>query len=94
VGAKSNKAAIGARVIVTTATMEQIDEIHGGGSYLSSNDQRLHFGLGGERLMKRVQILWPSGLKEELKDLPADAIYTLVEGQGIKETVPLPEPGK
>ena len=44
--------------------------------------------------MKRVQILWPSGFKEELKDVPADAIYTLVEGQGIKETVKLPAPGK
>jgi len=94
VGTKSNKAAIGARVIVTTASMEQIDEVRGGGSYLSSNDQRLHFGLGSERLMKSVRILWPSGLKEELKDLPADAIYTLVEGQGIKQTVRLPAPGK
>jgi hypothetical protein len=94
VGTKSNKAAIGARVTVTTSSMEQIDEVRGGGSYLSSNDQRLHFGLGSERVMKRVQILWPSGLKEELKDVPADAIYTLVEGQGIKETVKLPAPGK
>ncbi len=94
VGTKSNKAAIGARVIVTTSSMEQIDEVRGGGSYLSSNDRRLHFGLGSERLMKRVRIFWPSGLKEELKDLPADAIYTLVEGQGIKDTIPLPAPGK
>jgi hypothetical protein len=44
--------------------------------------------------MKRVQILWPSGLKEEMKDLAADAIYTVVEGQGIKGTVKLSEPGK
>jgi hypothetical protein len=94
VGTKSNKAAIGARVTVTTSSMEQIDEVRGGGSYLSSNDQRLHFGLGSEGLMKRVQILWPSGLKEEIKDVPADAIYTLVEGQGVKETLKLPAPGK
>jgi hypothetical protein len=94
VGTRSNKAAIGARVIVTTSSMEQIDEVRGGGSYLSSNDQRLHFGLGSERLMKRVQILWPSGDKEEIKDLAADAIYTLVEGQGVRETVKLPAPGK
>jgi hypothetical protein len=94
VGTKSNKAAIGAKVTVTTSSMEQIDEVRGGGSYLSSNDQRLHFGLGSEMAMKRVQILWPSGLKEEIKDVPADAIYTLVEGQGIKETVKLSAPGK
>jgi hypothetical protein len=94
VGTKSNKAAIGAKVTVTTASMEQIDEVRGGGSYLSSNDQRLHFGLGSETLMKRVQIAWPSGLKEEFKDVPGDAIYTLVEGLGIKETIKLPAPGK
>jgi hypothetical protein len=94
VGTKSNKAAIGARVTVTTSSMEQMDEVRGGGGYLSSNDQRLHFGLGSEKVMKRVQILWPSGLKEEMKDLAADAIYTVVEGQGIKGTVKLSEPGK
>jgi enediyne biosynthesis protein E4 len=94
VGTKSNKSAIGARVIVSTASMEQMDEVHGGGSYLSCNDQRLHFGLGGNAVMKRVQILWPSGLKEELKNVPADAIYTLVEGQGIKETIKLAPPSK
>lgn len=94
VGTRSNKAAIGARVIVSTASMEQIDEVRGGGSYLSSNDQRLHFGLGGERLMRRVQVDWPSGLKEEMKDVPADAIYTIVEGRGITETVKLPAPAK
>jgi hypothetical protein len=44
--------------------------------------------------MKSVQILWPSGAKEEIKDLAADALYTLVEGQGVKEAVKLPAPGK
>jgi len=94
VGTKSNNAAIGARVTVATASMEQMDEVRGGGSYLSSNDQRLHFGLGSEQLIKRVTILWPSGLKEELKDVPADAIYTVVEGQGIKGSIKLPSPSK
>jgi enediyne biosynthesis protein E4 len=92
VGTRSNKAAIGARVIVTTSLTMQIDEVRGGGSYLSSNDQRLHFGLGSAQLIKRASILWPSGFKEEINDLSADAIYTLVEGQGIKETVKLPGP--
>jgi len=98
IGTKSNKAAIGARVVVTTSAagsqgkMTQKDEIRGGGSYLSSNDQRLHFGLGSARLLKRVQIQWPSGLKEELKNLPSDAIYTLVEGKGIQGTVKLSPP--
>jgi hypothetical protein len=92
VGTKSNRAAIGARVIVSTLKMNQMDEVRGGGSYLSSNDQRLHFGLGAETQMTRIQVLWPSGLKEELTNIPADAIYTILEGHGIKKTVRLPAP--
>jgi hypothetical protein len=94
VGTKSNKSAIGARVIVSTSSMEQMDEVRGGGSYLSCNDQRLHFGLGRDAVMRRVQIQWPSGQKEELKNVPADAIYTVIEGQGIKETIKLPPPAR
>lgn len=96
VGTRSNKAAIGARVIVTTlsgkGTIKQIDEVRGGGSYLSSSDQRLHFGLGKARTMQHVQVRWPSGLVQNLENLPADAIYTIVEGQGVKDTTRLPPP--
>ncbi len=94
VGTKSNRAAIGARVTVYTSSMTQIAEITGGGGYLSSNDLRLHFGLGGDGLMKKVEIAWPSGAKEELHNVAADAIYTVLEGSGIKETVKLPPPGR
>ena len=93
VGTKSNRGAIGARVTVYTSKMTQIDEVRGGGSYLSSNDQRLHFGLAADAVMKRVEIQWPSGLKEELKNVPADAIHTVVEGKGITNTIQLPPPG-
>jgi hypothetical protein len=94
IGTKSNRSAIGARVTVYTSTMTQIDEVRGGGGYLSSNDQRLHFGLGGETIMKRVQIQWPSGSQEELKNVPDDAIYTVVEGKGIQNAVKLRQPGQ
>ena len=93
VGTKSNKEAIGARVTVFTSKAALIDEVRAGGSYLSTNDVRLHFGLGAETTMKKIQIQWPSGLKEELKNVPADAIYTIVEGRGIQNTVKLPPPG-
>jgi hypothetical protein len=93
VGTKSNKEAIGARVTVVTSKVSLIDEVRAGGSYLSTNDVRLHFGLGPEATMKKVQIQWPSGLKEELKNISADAIYTIVEGQGIQNTIKLPPPG-
>ncbi|MBZ5656257.1 MAG: CRTAC1 family protein [Acidobacteriia bacterium] len=92
VGSKSNHGAIGTRVTVSTSTTTQIDEVRGGGGYLSSNDQGLHFGLGSEFTMKKVQIEWPSGRTEELKNVAGDAIYTIVEGKGIQNTVKLMPP--
>ena len=90
VGVKSNKSAIGARVTVTTATSAQFNEVRGGGSYLSQNDPRLHFGLGPDSKMTQVEIRWPNGKIETLPDLPADFIYTMVEGQGITNRNALP----
>jgi enediyne biosynthesis protein E4 len=93
VGTKSNKEAIGARVAVVTAKASLIDEVRAGGSYLSTNDVRLHFGLGSDSVIKKIVIDWPSGAHEELKNIPADAIYTIVESQGIQSTIKLPPPG-
>jgi enediyne biosynthesis protein E4 len=90
VGSKSNRAAIGARVTVRTAGVTQLDEVRGGSSYLSQNDLRLHFGLGASATMDSVQVRWPNGAVEEFKNLAADKIYTLVEGNGIKDAVSLP----
>ena len=80
--------------MVFTPGMQQIDEVRGGGSYLSSNDQRLHFGLGKSAVMTRIEIKWPSGSNEQLKNIPGDAIYTIVEGKGITGKVRLPPPAK
>jgi len=88
VGTKSNRAAIGARVTVHTGSLTQFDEVRGGASYLSQNDLRLHFGLGSATKMESVEVRWPSGKVEALKDVVADRIYTIVEGQGIKDSVP------
>lgn len=93
VGTKSNRAAIGARVTVTAGTLVQIDEVRAGGGYLSSNDQRLHFGLGAAPVMKLVKIEWPSGATEELHNVAADKLYTIVEGNGITQTTELSKPG-
>ncbi len=94
IGTKSNRAAIGVRLIVHTAKMTQIDEVRGGGSYLSSNDTRLHFGLGVDGLINRIEVQWPSGLKQEFSDVAADAIYEIVEGQPIRKVLALAPPGK
>jgi len=87
---KSNRAAIGARVSVITSKMTQIDEVHGGGSYNSTNDTRLHFGLGSEAAINKIEVLWPSGSRQEFSEIPADAIYEIEEGQRIRKTAQLP----
>ncbi len=90
VGTKSNKAAIGARVTVKAGALVQFDEVRGGGSYISQNDLRLHFGLGANDKMSEVSIRWPNGETETLRNVPADFIYTIVEGTGIQQKVGLP----
>jgi len=69
-------------------------EVHGGGSYLSQNDLRLHFGLGTAAKMESVEVRWPNGKMETLENLAADSIYSIVEGEGVRETKPLPLPAK
>jgi hypothetical protein len=86
-GTKSNRAAIGARVTIHAAGATQFDEVRSGGSYLSQNDLRLHFGLGAAPKIDLVDVRWPTGKIETFKDVAADKIYTIVEGQGIKEAV-------
>ena len=92
VGTRSNRMAIGARVMVKAGRLVQFSEVRGGGSYLSQNDPRLHFGLGAEARISEVEIRWPNGNLELLKDLPADNIYTLVEGAGVKDKIALSTP--
>jgi hypothetical protein len=92
VGTVSNRMAIGARVTVKTRKLAQFSEVRGGGSYLSQNDPRLHFGLESETVMNEVEIKWPSGKVELLRNVPADFIYTVIEGEGIKDKFPLPKP--
>jgi hypothetical protein len=85
VGTKSNRMAIGARVTVIAEKMQQVDEVHGGGGYNSSNDTRLHFGLGQAAAIDKIEVRWPSGLKQEFLNVPADAIYEINEGQALKK---------
>jgi hypothetical protein len=91
-GSKSNRGAVGARITVTSATRSQLEEVKAGSSYISTSDPRLHFGLAGDSMMDKVEIRWPSGSVETLKNVAGDAIYTLVEGQGIQGTIRLPTP--
>jgi hypothetical protein len=81
-GTKSNRMAIGARVTVTTGKVRQVDEVRAGGSYLSTSDPRLHFGLGSADSFDRIEVLWPSGLLEQFPGGAGDRFVTLVEGSG------------
>ena len=78
-GSRSNRSAIGARVAVTAGGRTQIDEVRSGGSYLSQNDLRLHFGLGAAERADTIAVRWPSGAKTVLKDVAADRIVTINE---------------
>jgi hypothetical protein len=82
VGTKSNRSAIGARVRCLSGGVTQVQEVRGGGSYISQNDLRVHFGLGGSAAVDRVQVRWPSGREEEWAGVAADRILTLTEGTG------------
>jgi hypothetical protein len=80
VGVKSNRSGIGARVICTTGgDHRQMDEVRSGGSYISQNDLRIHFGLGKAESAD-LEIRWPSGLLDKLSGVRANQIVTVKEG--------------
>lgn len=83
VGTRSNRSGIGTRVRVTTGGHSQIAEVMSGSSYYSQNDFRLHFGLGRASRVDRVELAWLSGVKETLRDLPANHLFVVEETKGI-----------
>jgi len=82
-GTRSNRMAIGARLKIVAGGMTQTEEIHSGGSYLSQNDVRVHFGLGTATRIDSLEVRWPSGASDTMKDLSADQFYGVLEGKGI-----------
>jgi predicted nucleotidyltransferase len=85
VGVKSNRDGIGAKVAVVAGGRRQIAEVRAGGSYVSQNDVRLHFGLGNEVTVDEIEIRWPSGLVQRAGRLEANRFYEAREGSGIQE---------
>ena len=83
VGTRSNRLALGAKVRVVAGTLSQIDEVRSGGSYLSQNDLRLHFGTGPADKVDRLEVRWPSGSTQLLQKLQCDRFYVLKEGEGV-----------
>ena len=81
-GTRSNRLALNARVKIVAGGMTQTSEVLSGGSYLSQNDLRVHFGLGPAKKIDTVEIRWPSGAIDTLHNLDADQFYSILEGQG------------
>jgi enediyne biosynthesis protein E4 len=91
VGHGMNRDAIGARVKVVSGDLTQWDEVHTGGSYLSSSDLRLHYGLGKTTKVDVIEVHWPDGKVETVRDVAANFFLTIEEGKGLVRTTP---PGK
>jgi hypothetical protein len=83
-GTKSNRDAIGAVVRIFHDGQNQSRMVKGGSSYLSQSELPVTFGLGKRDKVARVQIEWPSGAKEEFKDLDSGRTYQVTEGKGLK----------
>jgi hypothetical protein len=82
-GPKSPRDAVGATVYLTSAGVRQRGDVLSGGSYLSSNDLRVHFGLGDSSTVDNVEIHWPSGAVEQVKLSAVDRIFTVEEGKAV-----------
>lgn len=89
IGVKSNRSGIGARIrCVTSVEGEakphaQMDEVRSGGGYYSQNDLRIHFGLGKAMKVDLLEIRWPNGLVQSLKDVAVNQLIYVKEGEGI-----------
>ncbi len=79
IGTKSNRSAIGAKVRLTASGTTQLEEVRSGGGYISQGDLRLHFGVGSSEHIDKLEITWPSGLKEEKTGLAINKIYEITE---------------
>jgi hypothetical protein len=86
-GPKSPRDAIGATVYLTAGGMRQRGDVMSGGSYESSSDQRLHFGLGQSTKVDTVEIHWPSGLHEDVALPSVDRYFVIEEGKGVVPSV-------
>jgi len=96
IGTKSNRSGIGARIACVTRVSgeskphRQIDEVRSGGSYLSQNDLRVHFGLGTAEQVDLLEIRWPSGHVDTIKHIKANQLIFVKEGDGVIRTMQFP----
>ena len=94
IGTRSNRSGIGARLRCVTRPPDepnkehsQIDEVRSGGSYISQSDLRVHFGLGKAQKVELLEIHWPSGQVDTFKDVKANQVIFVKEGEGVVRSV-------
>jgi enediyne biosynthesis protein E4 len=82
IGTRSNRDGVGARVKLVSGDLVLHDQRKGGRSYQSAHDKRLHFGLGSRRKVDSIEIRWPSGMVETIKNIEIDQVITIKEAAG------------
>jgi enediyne biosynthesis protein E4 len=87
IGSKSNRSAYGARIKVAAGDLVQIAERRGGGSYISQNDTRLHFGLEKRTKIDYAEVRWPGGAVEKFVNIPINTFILIKEGEASWRTV-------
>jgi hypothetical protein len=83
VGAASNRDGLGARLTVTAGGRTQVREVKSGSSYLGQHDLRAHVGLGESMRVDQIDVRWPGGKTDTIREVVANQIVTITEGQGI-----------
>ena len=83
-GARSNRDGIGARVRVRAGGRDLVREVKTSGSFASSSDPRIHFGLGAAGRIESLEVKWPSGAKQAFTDVPVDQIVLVHEEEGLR----------
>ena len=86
IGTKSNRDGFHTKITVHIGDQTRVGVVRAGSSYLSVSDRRVYFGLGAAQKVDKVEVVWPSGLRETLTALAADRVYTLTEGKGAQKT--------
>jgi hypothetical protein len=81
VGTKDNRDGLGTRIKVTTSEGVQFNHATTAVGYSSSSDKRVHFGLGKAAVIDKIELSWPTGVKQVLSNVKADQILTVVEGR-------------
>jgi hypothetical protein len=85
VGKRSNRDALGARIKLRAGGMEQMQDVHQSGGFLSSNDTRARFGLGDASVVDEIEITWPSGLLQKFQNIKSGQILRITEGENQPE---------